>query len=63
MNDKDFSSDLKNKLLFAEGGKPQLTHDETVYLMHQLAKEFPKNVSIESIGKSYEDRDIFVLKV
>ena len=31
--------------------------------MKKLTKEFPNEISMESIGKSVEDRDIYMLKV
>ena len=30
---ENFDETVKNQILFPEGGKPQLTHDETVKLM------------------------------
>ena len=38
-------------------------YDDLTRILLSLAEEFPQLVSIESIGKSYEGRDIWLLKV
>ena len=38
-------------------------YQELTDLLHQYAREYPKLISIESIGKSFEGRDIWVLSV
>src|SRR5690348_16068891 len=38
-------------------------YDELTALVHALAREHPDLVGVESIGKSHEGRDIFVVTV
>lgn len=36
-------------------------HEELSQLLHDYAREYPDLVSLESIGKSFEGRDIWVI--
>ncbi|MBV9389237.1 MAG: carboxypeptidase [Chroococcidiopsidaceae cyanobacterium CP_BM_ER_R8_30] len=38
-------------------------YEDLTRILHSLAQEYPHFVSIESIGKSYEGRDIWLMKV
>jgi murein tripeptide amidase MpaA len=55
-------SDLRSRM-----DKPDFTrfyaHDELTDLLNQYVKAFPTLASLETIGKSHEDRDIYALTV
>ncbi len=36
-------------------------YDDLTRILHSFAQEFPKLVQVESIGKSYEGRDIWLV--
>ena len=38
-------------------------YEDLTHILHAYAEEFPQLVSIESIGKSYEGRDIWLMRV
>jgi murein tripeptide amidase MpaA len=38
-------------------------YEDLTRILHDYAEEFPHLVTIESIGKSYENRDIWLMKV
>jgi hypothetical protein len=40
-----------------------LLYDEVIDLIHQIQNEFSQFISLESIGKTHENRDILMIKV
>jgi len=40
-----------------------LLYDEVMKLVKEIKSAFPKIIKLESIGKSYEDRDIWLIKL
>jgi hypothetical protein len=53
-----------NKMLISpRPGVNHLLYDEVMKLILELKSSFPNIIKLESIGKSYEDRDIWMLKL
>ena len=44
-------------------GYHHLLYDEVMGLMNTIAVEFPQLVQMESIGKTFDDRDIWMMKI
>lgn len=59
---KDENELVENLLSRKDGLNHLLLSDQTT-LMNQMAKEFPDYAQVESIGKSYEGRDINLLSI
>jgi len=54
---------LVNKLLISNRGYPHLLYDEAMKLIHQIVKDFSHIVAYDSVGKSYDQRDIPLIKI
>ena len=54
---------LDSLLISPREGYHALMYDEVIGLMNTIATEFPEIVTKESIGKTYDDRDIWMLKI
>jgi hypothetical protein len=59
-----FSDELINKILISPKKKmANLFIDEVNELIREIKSSFPKAIRLESIGKSYEGRDIWMIKL
>ena len=54
---------LDSLLISPREGYHALMYDEVIGLMNTIAREFPELVTIESMGKTHQDRDIWMLKI
>lgn len=50
-------------LISPRPGVHHLLYDEVMKLVKEIKSAFPKIIKLESIGKSYEDRDIWLIKL
>ncbi len=60
MEAKDENSSLKNSL---KGSTEYLTFAEYVSEMERWVNEYPDIVSLQSLGKSHENRDVWMIKI
>ena len=58
----EFCDKMKHELLIPRLGNHYSFHDSMV-VIEQLRKEFPDYVTVSSFGKSYEGRDIPLIKL
>ena len=64
MSKPKFDGDMIQELLISK--RPNVHHllyDEVIALINHIQKEFNHFITLESIGKSYENRDIWMIKV
>ena len=54
---------LDDLLISPRQGHHGLLYDEALGLMNTITREFPEIVSMESIGRTFQDRDIWMLKI
>ena len=54
---------LDSLLITPRKGYHHLMYDEVIGLMNTIAAEFPHLVNLESIGKTFDDRDIWMMKI
>lgn len=54
---------IDNLLISPREGYNGLLYDEVMGLMNTIASEFPEFVTMESIGRTYQDRDIWMMKI
>ena len=61
---KTFDDDLINDLLISKRpGVHHLLYDEVIDLMQQLANNFPEILTLESVGKTFDNRDIWMMNI
>ena len=58
----EFCDKVKHELLIPRLGNHYSYHDSMV-VIEQLRKEFPDHITVSSFGKSYEGRDIPLIKL
>ena len=58
----DFCDKIKHELLIPRLGNHYSYHDSLV-VIEQLRKEFPEYIKVSSFGKTYEGRDIPLIKL
>ena len=54
---------LRELLISKRPAINHLLYDEVMVLMHKMGSEFSNIMKVESIGKTYDNRDIFMLKI
>jgi len=54
---------LDDLLISPREGYHGLMYDEAMGLMNTIAREFPEMVTMESIGRTHQDRDIWMMKI
>lgn len=57
------NDDLLNKLLISKRGYHHLLYDEVMELIKMIQNDFGSIVTLDSIGKTYEGRDIPIIKI
>jgi hypothetical protein len=57
------NDEMLNELLISKRGYHHLLYDEVMALIKQIESEFKNVLTLESIGKTYENRDIWMIKV
>ena len=61
---KTLDDEFFNRVLISpRDGVHHLLYDEVMKLIREIKASFPRIIKLESIGKSYEGRDIWLLKL